>query len=191
MYRAERKHKDLVIDILVSAFEPLTYASSLNRVVKQDSKRKKRMTILMAYLFEKAMKFGEVHISDNDKACLIFSYSDKEKFSLKIILLEIQLAFKCMGIKNVINVAKRKKVMQKYFPKEPHYRPLIFGAKPEYQGVAARFMFDIDKYYMQNPLPVVGDVAAEINVKLYEKFGFRVIAVDETLGFPLWIVRRN
>ncbi len=79
MTKASSKDKDLIVDILVSAFSPYKEENSINLIVKQDKKRIKRMRILMGYLFEKAILFGEIFISDNKNACLLIKYPHKEK----------------------------------------------------------------------------------------------------------------
>jgi len=191
MRKAGTEDKNLVVEILISAFESKHEGNSINLVVKQDDKRIQRMQILMAYLFEKAMRSGEVYISDNNKGCLLVSYSNREKASLKAILLDLQLALKCIGVGRIMSVLRRQNVVKKYFPKEIHIKPLILGAKKEYQGAAARFMIEIQNHFKDNKLPVVIDAAAEINVKLYEKFGFKVFAKDDSLGFPIYFLRIN
>ena len=72
-------------EILVSAFSPLKENNSINLVVKQDEKRIERMQILMEYLLERAISFGEFFISKNNKACILLKFPHKEKVTLKTI----------------------------------------------------------------------------------------------------------
>ena len=139
---ANSTDKNLVTKILVSAFVPLKEDNSINIVVKQDERRTERMKILMEYLFEKAINFGEIYISGNNKACILLLFPHKEKITSKIILLNIQLAFKCIGIERVFNVLKRQRITKRNYPKEKYIIPLIMGVNSSCKGngTAARLM---------------------------------------------------
>ena len=193
MIKATLKDKEVVVGILVSAFEPLTQENSINLVVKQDRKRVARMRILMAYLFEKALLFGEVFISDSKKGCVLLKYPHKEKTTLKTIWLDVQLATQCIGLERIAKVVKRQRLTQQNYPKEKHIRPMLAGVKNEAdgKGIAARLFIEIKAYYKNNTLPVIIDAASEDNVKLYQKMGFKIINKDASLGFPIWFLRLN
>lgn len=193
MIKASFNHKDLVLDILTSAFIPKKENNSINLVVKQDKNRVERMHILMGYLFDRAMLFGEVFISDNKKACLLLNYPHKEKVTFKTIQLDLQLTVQCIGIERVFKVLKRQRVARRNYPKEKHIKPMILGVKKEIngRGSAARLIIEVKKHYADNQLPVVIDAASENNVKLYKKFGFRVVNKEEALGFPIYYLRLN
>lgn len=193
LVKANIKDKELAIDILTSAFMPKSESNSINLVVKQDKKRKQRMCVLMGYLFERAILFGDVFISDNKKSCLLLSYPHKEKVTLKTIQLDLQLAFQCIGIERVLKVLKRQRVAKKNYPKEKYIKPIILAVKSEIngKGSAARLIIEVKKHFIDNKLPVVIDAASKKNVELYKKFGFRVINKEETLGFPIYYLRLN
>ena len=193
MTKATYKDKQLVVDILTSAFEPDNGKNTINLLVGYGKNRTKHMQVLMGYLFERSMLFGEIFISSNKKGCLLIKYSHKEKTTLKTIKLDIQLVVKCVGIVNVYKVVKRQKITARNYPKEKHIRPVIFGVKNEFKGgvTAARLMLNVKNYYENNTLPVLIDAAAEYNVKLYQKFGFRIIKKENTLGFPIYFLRIN
>jgi len=193
LIKASLEDKKLVVDILISAFEPNTDGSSINLIVGYGQKREKRMRILMGYLFERAILFGEIFISDNEKGCLLIKYPHNEKTTLKTIKLDIQLAVKCIGITNVYKVLKRQQITAQNYPKEKHIRPMIFGVKKEHKGgvTAARLMLSVKNHYKNNTLPVIIDAAAEYNVRLYQKFGFKVTKKENSLGFPIYFLRLN
>jgi len=191
--RASIKDKQLIEDILISAFEPSMDDSSINLIVGNGDKRVKKMRILMGYLFERAMLFGEVFIADNKKGCLLIKYSHKEKVTLKTIKLDLNLAFKCIGITNVYKVLKRQQIAKQNYPKEKNIRPVIFGVDKEFKGgvTAARLMLSVKNHYKNNTLPVIIDAAAEYNVNLYQKFGFKITKKEDSLGFPIYFLRLN
>ncbi|MFC5046845.1 GNAT family N-acetyltransferase [Aquimarina hainanensis] len=193
MRKASIEDKELVTDILVSAFAPLKGDNSINLIVKQDHKRVQRMRILMAYLFEKAFYFGEVFISSNNKACLLLHFPHKEKTTLRTILLNIRLAFFCIGIERVFEVLKRQRIAKQFYPKERHIRPVILAVKEDAKGngTAARLMLHVKDQYKDNQLPVIIDTSSEYNVKLYKRFGFKLIKKEKGLKFPIYFLRLN
>ncbi|SDW17853.1 Acetyltransferase (GNAT) domain-containing protein [Lutibacter oricola] len=185
--------KNLVAEILVSAFLPLKGENSINLVVKQDEKRVERMKILMEYLFEKAFNFGEIYISNNDQACILLSFPYTEKTTLKTICLDFKLANKCIGFNRVFKVLKRQQKVKHNYPKGKYIIPLIMGVTNECKGngTAARLMLEVKNYHKKNKLPVIVDAASKKNVKLYQKFGFKVFKEDKSLGFPICFLRLN
>ena len=122
MRKAIKADKQLVSEILVSAFSPLKESNSVNLIVKQDEKRIERMHILMEYLFEKAFSFGAVFISDNNNACLLLKFPHREKITLKSIWQDFKLVLGCIGIKRVFGILKRQRIARQNYPKENHIR---------------------------------------------------------------------
>jgi len=188
------EHKKLIVDILVSAFIDLEEDNSINYIVGNGKDRTARMEALMGYLFEKSLLFGEIHISTNKTSCLLVAFSEKEKVTLKTILLDIELAFKCIKLKNVFKILKRQKAVKQFYPKNQGYiKPVIMGSlKDAYgSGSAARMVLQVMKGYTDNKKPVIVDTVSDYNIKLYKKFGFRVINKEESLGFPMTLLRIN
>jgi len=191
--KASIKDKEIVSEILVSAFAPLMEENSINLVVKQDHRRVERIRILMEYLFERALSFGEVYLSENHQACLLLSFPHKERITIKTIAWNIKLAVKCIGMERIFGVLKRQRIAKGNCPKEKHIRPLIMGVKKEFKGngTAARLMLEVKNLYEDNKLPVIIDAASEANAKLYQKFGFKIFKEEKTLGFPIYFLRLN
>ena len=190
---ATNSDKSLVSNILTSAFESLDQENSINYVVKQDNKRIERMNVLMEYLFDRSMLFGNIFISDNEKACLLIKYPRRERLTLKTLRLDIRLAVKCIGLSRVGGILKRQRVVKKFAPIEEHITPVILGVVEKHQGrgTAVRLMLEVKKAFADNQLPVIIDAAAMANVEMYQKFGFKVFGKDDSLGFPLHFLRLN
>lgn len=193
MIKASNKDKKTVVDILTSAFEGYTDDNSINLIVKQDEKRVQRMRVLMGYLFERAMLFGEVFLSNDKQACILIKHTEKEKITLKTVRFDIELVFKCIGVERLIKVIKRQYVANRYYPKEKHIRPIITGVKSGAKGniKAGKLMLSVLKHYSANELPVIIDTVSEYNLKLYQKIGFKVINKETSLGFPIYFLRIN
>ena len=194
MIKGNRKHKELVVAILVSAFKDLEEDNSINFIVGNGKRREKKMASLMGYLFEKSILFGEVYITDNKKSCLLVAHSDKEKVTIKTIYLDLQLFFKAIGFKNVFKVLKRQKLVKQFYPKNTAYiKPVIMGSLKEAygSGSAARLVLTVMHKYKENKKPVIVDTTAIYNIKLYQKFGFKIINKEKALGFPMTLLRLN
>lgn len=193
MKTATIKDKVLVTEILVSAFMPLKENNSINFVIKQDDKRAERIRLLMEYLFEKAIRSGKIYLSDNQKACILLHFPQENKINLKWIIQNLRLAFKCIGITRVFKVLKRQRMMKQYHPKEKHIIPLIMGVREEFQGsgIGGRLILEVKNKFKHNELPVILNAASEHNALLYKKFGFKLIKKDDSLGFPIYMLRMN
>ncbi len=193
MIQANYKDKALVVDILTSAFENYTDANQINLVVGYGADRVQKMQVLMAYLFENAMLFGKVYLSDDKKGVLLLKFSEKEKTTLKTILLDIELAFKCIGLTNVPKVLKRQRLVKKNHPKEDHVSPMIFGVKPEVKGklTAARLIQQVMRKHADNKLPIIIDTVSAYNLKLYQKFGFKIVRKEMSLDFPVYFLMKT
>ncbi|GAB5475556.1 MAG: hypothetical protein Mars2KO_36550 [Maribacter sp.] len=193
MIRASKEDRKTVVAILVEAFEPLMEENSINLVVKQDEKRSERMRILMEYLFDKAMRTGEVFLSDNRASCLLISYAHKDTFSISKLASTIRLAIKCIGVERVRKVLRRQKIVQRNYPNGAYIRPMIFAVRNEYKGTvtAAKLIMQVFKDFKDNELPVIVDTASEDHVRLYQKFGLRIFNKEKELGFPIYLLRMN
>lgn len=185
--------KKLVTSILTSAFEPLKGDNSINFIVRHDKHRQKRLQHLMEYLFDHALLCGEIFISDHENACILFNYPSRIKRNWEFFLLDLKLAFKCIGITRVFKVLKRRKISEYYFPKGDHIRIVIGGSNADCNGngAAARLMLEIVKEFKGNTLPVITDASNLDNVKLYQKLGFKQIGKDDSLGYPIYYLRLN
>lgn len=193
MIKATKEDRNLVKDILVSAFENYTERNSINLIIKPDNKRKQRLEKLMGYLFDTCLMFGEVLVSNDRKGCLLIKYPNRVKTTFRTIYLDLKLAIQCIGIERVFGVLKRERITKKYTPKEEHIKIMILGVKTEFKGkgTAARFMLDVQNHYNTNTLPVFIDTASEYNARLYEKFGFKIKHIDTSLGFNLYFMQMN
>jgi len=193
LIRATQSDKELVVAILIEAFEPLKEENSINLVVKQDSKRSERMRVLMEYLFDKAMRTGEIFLSDNRASCLLITYAQRDTFSFSKLFSTVRLAVQCIGIERVGKVLRRQKIVQRNYPEGNYIRPMIFAVKNEYKGTvtAAKLIMQVFKDFKDNELPVIVDTASEDHVRLYQKFGLKIFNKEKELGFPIYLLRMN
>lgn len=186
----DKKH---VVDILCSAFEPITEPNSINYIVKQDKHRSKRMRVLMEFIFDNCMDFGEVLLSNNRNACILMTFPHTEKLTFKKIKGLVRVALKCTGLKNAIKVLQRQAQLKKHHISEAYIHPTIMGAKNEVHGfgIGVRLIKQLIDHYEGNELPVIIQTTTDQNLKIYKRFGFEVFKKVDLKDFPLYFLRMN
>lgn len=193
MRKSQNTDKQVVIDILYNSFVGIKIPNSINFVVKQDQKRDKRIRYLMEYMFNIAFSFGEIFISDNENGCILIVHPHKKRTSLNTLCWDFKLVFKTIGLENVFRVLKRERQLKKQHLNEPHIHPMIIGVKKEFQGrgVGPRLIQEVMSYHKNNKLSCIIETTTRSNLKLYEKFGFRVTKETSDLNYPLFYLRKD
>lgn len=194
MLKATQADRDLVVNILHSAFEPIEEDNSINFIVKQDAKRSKRIKYLMEFIVDDCFDFGEILLSDKKNACILIKYPHKTKTTFAVILRYIKLAFKCTGVLNAPKVLKRQAVIKKHHIKGAYIHPVIMGATNEVKGFGfgARLIKQLlAEREKENQLPVIIETTTAQNLRMYQRFGFKLIKEVQTKDFPLYFLRLN
>ncbi|MNU77956.1 Acetyltransferase (GNAT) family protein [compost metagenome] len=182
--KMQNSEKQIIVDILRKSFQD---NKSVNFVVKQDNKREVRINKLMEYSYFQGETFGKIYLSKDQNACAIVLIPSKKKTTLKSILWDLKLVFKCMGISNVSKVLKRESEIKKHHPDFPFLHLWYIGVNPEFQGKArgtelmARIMHDAKELN----LPIYLETSTPRNFPFYEKLGFKLISELDNLGYPL------
>jgi hypothetical protein len=189
MKKANYYDKDLVVNILTKSFEK---NQSVNYIVKQDKKRIKRVRALMDYSFEVCYMFGDVFLSNNEKACALILYPDKKSTTFKSVLLNLKLAFSCIGIKNIKRVLSRESKIKQLYPKAIMSYLWFIGVDPEYQGqgIGNNLLDNIIKESDKKQRPVYLETSTIKNLPWYKKFDFKIYnELDFT--YKLFFLRRE
>ena len=173
MRKAKYHDKGLVIDILTKSFDT---NQSVNYIVKQDKKRIKRISALMDYSFEVCYRFGDVFLSDNEKACALVLYPDKKSTTFKSILLDLKLVFSCIGIENIKKALARESKIRQLQPRGVMSYLWFIGVYPEHQnqGIGNRLLNSIIEDSDQKQRPIYLETSTLKNVPWYKKFGFQI-----------------
>lgn len=189
MIKAERKDKNLVVDILTKSFDT---NQSVNYIVKQDHKRAQRVRSLMDYSFEVCYLFGDVFLSDDKKGCALITYPDKKKTTLKSILLDIKLILSAVGLKNIKKTLAREAKINEIQPKEPKYYLWFIGVDPEHQneGIGSILLDDIIEDSEHKQRPIYLETSAVKNLPWYKKFDFQIYH-ELDLSYKLFFLKRE
>ncbi|ASZ09591.1 GNAT family N-acetyltransferase [Chitinophaga pendula] len=189
MKRAEYNDKNLVVDILTKSFDA---NQSVNYIIKQDQKRVARIRSLMDYSFEMCSAFGDVFLSDDNKACALIVYPDKKKSTPKSTLLDLKLILQAVGIGNISKTLKREKMINSIQPKIPMSYLWFIGVDPTAQGrrIGSALLQEIIDYSNSNNRPIYLETSTVKNLPWYEKFGFEVYN-EQDLTYHLYFFKRD
>lgn len=174
--------KPLVVKLLALSFEK---NQSVNYIIRQDHKRKERIRALMDYSFEVCYRFGEVYITEGNKACALVLCPDQKKAT---IWLDIKLIFKAIGLAAIGKAMRREKLIKAKQPDTPMYYLWFIGVDPLYQhrGIGTKLLHDLVADAKALNRPVFLETSTVKNLPWYERAGFKVydtLALGYTLYF--------
>lgn len=189
MKRASYSNKNRIIDILSKSFDT---NQSVNYIVKQDDKRQERIRYLMDYSFEVCYLFGEVYLSDDNKACALILYPDKKKTALESVILDAKLIFNCIGIADIGKAMDREAKIKKLKPKERMYYLWFIGVDPKYQGsgIGTDLMQSLIEDSEKQQRPIFLETSTLRNLPWYKKFGFETYN-ELVLTYKLYFLKRK
>lgn len=173
MKKARYTDKNLVVDILTKSFNT---NQSVNYIVKQDKKRIKRVSALMDYSFEMCYMFGDVFLSNDEKACALILYPDKKRTTLQSILLDAKLIVACVGIKNIKRTLDRESKIKKIQAKDEMYYLWFIGVDPEYQnsGIGTALLKEVINDSQLQKRPIYLETSTLKNLPWYINQDFKV-----------------
>ena len=189
MKKAKYKDKDLIVEILTKSFET---NQSVNYIVKQDTKRLNRIKALMDYSFEVCYLYGDVFLSDDNKACSLVLYPDKKKTTIKSIVLDVKLILSCVGLKNIKKTLGREALIKKIQPKELMYYLWFIGVDPAYQntGIGSELLNELIVDSKLKERPIYLETSTLKNLPSYKKFVFNINHEVE-LNYKLFFLIKN
>ncbi len=188
MIKAGSKEKLLIVNILTCSFDT---NRSANFIVKQDSKRIKRLEALMDYSFEMCSRFGEVYLSDDKNGCALILYPDK-KSTIKTLLLDIKLILKTITISNISRALKRENAINAIHPKSKFSYLWFIGVNPKFenQGIGSKLLNEVIKDSASQNRPVYLETSTLQNLSWYKKFGFEIFH-EMNFTYKLYFLRNT
>ncbi len=189
MKKAAYGDKILVKNILSKSFDK---NQSVNYIAQQDELREERIAALMDYSFEICYNYGNVYLSDDNKACALVLYPDRKKTTFKSVLEDIKLLLNCIGLSNIGKAMKREAAIKKIQPNTPMYYLWFIGVDPESQGtgIGSRLMNEVIEDSRAQSRPIFLETSTERNLPWYKKFGFDIYS-DLDLTYKLYFLKRD
>ena len=59
------------------------------------------------------------------------------------------------------------------------------------KGIGVRLIKEVFNFYKDNKLPCILETTIASNLKLYEKFGFKIVKESYNLNYPLFFLRKD
>jgi len=185
-----QKEKELVINIIAEAFEE---NQSVNYVVKQDAKRKKRIRSLIDYSYEICKKYGEVIVNEERTAVALLNFPLGKKNPLFTISQDIRLVVKSIGVKRLSLVLKRESIIKKNHPGQAFCHLWYIGVSKnsQGQGIGTKLLETIIRKYDALGMPIYLETSMPENVPWYEKNGMEVYKEIKDFEFTTYLIKRS
>ena len=192
MFKADKIHKEKVIEILSECFET---NKSVNWIVKQDEKRKERIRYLMEYSFEACVEIGQVYLTDNVSGVIIYSNSDDKLPILKEAFLTVQYVWKVTGVDGIGRALRREQYVNQFHPTDQEFLYIWFiGLKKTEQGkgLGSAMLHEVIDKSNKEQIPIYVETSNERSLNFYSKHGFEVYhtSPDDLFGFKLYFMRK-
>lgn len=189
MIKATVLNKKNVVDILTDSFSDNL---SVQYILKDGANKAKKIRALMEYSFDMCMLFGEVFLSDDNKACALVMFPYLKKDNLKSLFLDVRLIIHCTGIGNIKKVLHREKLIKEKHPTKKIYYLWFIGVERSQQNkaIGSALLRQLLKRAELKNLPVFLETSTQINIPWYEKFAFKEYASID-LGYTLHFLSNN
>lgn len=189
MKKAIANHKSLVVDLLTTSFAE---NQSVNYIIRQNDKRLKHIRALMDYSFEVCSLFGEVWLSNDHKACALVLYPQQKKTTFKVILLDIRLIFRAIGVSGIQKTLNREALVKELQPKEKMAYLWFIGVDTtaQHQGIGSKLLKEVIADATVKNLPIYLETSTVKNLPWYQRFGFEIYNKLE-LSYALFFLKRE
>ena len=189
MIRAQHTDKDLIVSILVGSFDD---NKSVNYIIRQDSKRIERIKRLMEYSYDICNLFGDIFVTEDKKGCALLILPDKQRTTIKSILLDAKFAFTCLGLSNINKAMKRETKIKQVHPNGLLYYLWFIGVDSSNQnkGIGSQLLQDIISEGQKLNRIICLETSTLKNVPWYEKFGFSIYH-EFDFGYKLYCLKRE
>lgn len=189
MIKVGHDKKELIISILSESFESNL---SVNYIAGASNGKSKRIKALMEYSFEICYLFGDVYMSEDGLACALVLYPDEKKTTLKSVMLDIFLIFRCIGLLNIGKAISREQNIKKIQPKEPMTYLWFLGVNPSSQhlGIGSKLLQEVILDSEKKKLPIYLETSTVKNLPWYKRFGFQIYDQLE-FTYSLYFLKRS
>lgn len=192
MRKCTKADRSKVIDIITASFDT---NPSVNRVIKNDTKRKERIKALADYSFKTSLlRDGAFISSDEQGVALCYKYNIRKE-GLKDYWNQLILVGKAIGIGRVCDIMKRDGYLKSKRPTDGNYLYFWFlGITDKGKGGIAirelkQHLFTESE---KGNLPIYLETSVPKNKRVYERYGFETYHewTDPKTGDVIWLMRR-
>lgn len=178
-----------IINILTDAFVD---NKSVNYIIPQGKKRKRRIISLIEYSFKMCHSFGKVFLSNDKKACALILLPDKKRTTLRSIWWDVKLIFTSVGITNIRKVMVREAKIKAKQPRQPLCYLWFIGVDPteQNQGIGSKLLREVLAENEFDKRIVCLETSTLKNIPWYQKFGF-VVYDKLDLGYELFFMKKE
>jgi len=189
MRKVNHSDRTKIIDILAAAFDD---NKSVNYVAKQDHHRERRIRKMMDYSFDACYTFGEIWITDDERACALVEFPDQKRLTAQSWLWDIRFAISVVGLNRVGLILQRDKMIRSNHPKEPIAYVWFIGVQPGLQGkgMGSTLVKELIEEYEQKKRPIYLETSMNRNLPFYKNLGFEIFQTLE-LSYTLYLLRRE
>ena len=192
MIPATKKDEKYAVDIITQAFDT---NPSVNWVVKNDTRRRKRIRALARYSFRNALRNNGAYFSSAKNGIALCYQINHNKFSLAEYWNQLILVITAIGPGRIGKVLKRESYIDTIRPKNEDYLYFWFyGVKPgnHNSGDASELKDDIFRIADEKQLPIYLETSVEKNMRVYSRYGFELYHTwnVEDRGIKLYFMRR-
>lgn len=151
-----------------------------------------RISALMDYSFEVCYMFGNVFLSNDEKACALVLYPDRKKTTFRSILLDAKLIISCVGVKNIRRTLDREAKIKQVQVKDKMYYLWFIGVNPEYQntGIGTGLLKEVINDSQVQNRPIYLETSTLKNLPWYKSQGFKVYH-ELDLGYRLFFLNKE
>jgi ribosomal protein S18 acetylase RimI-like enzyme len=189
---AQAADVEALVPVLARAFASDPFVSWL---VRDDARREAGF----ARFFEIALRrltlpFGQVYTNDDLTGAALWTPPGKWKMNLAKELWLIRHFAATCSWSRLIEVMSKTQPIVKAHPREPHHYLFLLGVDPPYQcrGIGRELLAPILDICDRDALPAYLETAAERNLSLYERHGFRITGEHQIKDGPrMWFLWRD
>jgi GNAT superfamily N-acetyltransferase len=189
MKTATINEKQIVVDLLTLSFMD---NQSVNYIIRQDERKTKRIRALMDYSYEVCKEFGEVWLSDDEKACALVLYPQSKRTTITSIWLDLKLIFQAIGLNNIQKALHRESKIKKQQPQINMMYIWFIGVDPQHQhlGIGSSILKEVLEKAENENLPTYLETSTLKNLPWYERYGFEIYNRLE-LGYTLFFLKHE
>jgi GNAT superfamily N-acetyltransferase len=189
MIKATLADRVFITEILVKSFDN---NASVNYIIKQDWKRRKRIEGLMNYSFNVCYHFGSVYYSEDKKSCALLLIPEQKKTGLRSLFLDIKFVFTSLDLFHLKKTLAREAKIKALRCKGKTIYLWYIGVDLQSQGngIGTQLLREVLNTPEMKGRTVLLETSTLQSVHWYEKLGFSVYAQLD-LGYTLYFMKKE